>query len=247
MPDEGDLAQMYGAEYRQFLSAEHLHSGEGGIASVIEVLRREDEGGVFLDYACGAGRLLKEAANAGWESVGVEFDAETASRFSEVHGLRIVSDAAELPADFAADVIHLGDVIEHLTDVNSQFPEVLRLLRDGGLVVAQGPLEANSNLFFHGIKAARRLRGAPPSTMPPYHVSLATAAGQRRFFERFGLAEMEFRVFETAHPAPQKIGFGDINNPRTAGLFALRKISQAATSLSRGRMGNRYYYVGRKV
>lgn len=50
------------------------------------------------------------------------------------------------------DVLHLGDMIEHLTDLEHQFPEILRLIKPGGYLLAQGPLEAGPNLFTSVLK-----------------------------------------------------------------------------------------------
>jgi SAM-dependent methyltransferase len=245
MPDEETLALMYGEDYQQFLSVETCHSGDEGIRQVIDYLKTR-ENGVFFDYACGAGVLLNEVSKIGWDVIGFDLNTSAAEKYSRLLNIRIVSDLKDLPPDFRADVIHLGDVLEHLTDVNSQFPSILNYLKDGGLVIAQGPLEANLNLFFLGIKLTRILRRAPISEMPPYHVSLATVDGQRKFFNRFKLKEMVFDVFETAHPAPEKIEMSDLKNLRKSAFFLLRKASQTVSAVFPKTMGNRYFYVGSK-
>jgi SAM-dependent methyltransferase len=244
MPDETMLAAMYGEDYQQFLAAEESHSGQEGVIKVLNWLSRQEKG-VFLDYGCGAGNMLREIAKLGWDCVGVEFDPATAEKYSRLHSLTIVSALEDLPADFRADAIHLGDVIEHLTDVNRQFPEVLKRLRKNGVIIAQGPLDAHFNLFLLGIRLARLVRSRP-SEMPPYHVSLATARGQEMFFTRFNLKKVVFTIFEDAHPAPGRLRLAEITKLRLSGLFLLRKISQAFSKLSGGRLGNRYFYIGRK-
>ncbi|HYP49948.1 MAG TPA: methyltransferase domain-containing protein [Pyrinomonadaceae bacterium] len=245
MPDEETLALMYGDDYQQFLSVESCHSGDDGIRQVIDYLKTREKG-VFFDYACGSGVLLSEVAKIGWDTLGFELNVATAEKYSRLHNIKIISDLKDLPEDFRADVIHLGDVLEHLTDVNSQFPPILNLLKENGLIIAQGPLEANLNLFFLGIKLARILRRAPISEMPPYHVSLATVEGQRKFFNRFQLQEMVFDVFETAHPAPERIAISDLKNLRKSAFFLLRKVSQTVSAVFPKTMGNRYFYVGSK-
>jgi SAM-dependent methyltransferase len=246
MPDEEALSEMYGTDYQQFLSAEHYHSGEIGLRDVTRYLKDRHKG-VFLDYACGAGRLLGEVSKLGWDAVGYEYDSNLAKRYSEKCGLKIVASMSELGEGFLADVVHLGDVLEHLTDINEQFPAILDLLRKGGLLIAQGPLEANRNLFFRAIELNRKWKGRQVSRTPPYHVSLASTLGQRRLFQRFGLEEMEFRVYETAHPAPERISAADFRRPRSIALFLLRKLSQATSRISDAKVGNRYFFAGRKV
>src|SRR5262249_22281433 len=135
-----------------------------------------------------------------------------------------------------------GDVLEHLTGLPGQLRVILRLVRPGGLVVAQGPLEANACVFTWVVRGARGLRGAPTATMAPYHVVLATAAGQRRLFERSGLACLEFSVSEVDWPAPARIGARDLRDPRRVALFALRRVSRATSRVASTRFGNRYLY-----
>jgi 2-polyprenyl-3-methyl-5-hydroxy-6-metoxy-1,4-benzoquinol methylase len=80
-----------------------------------------------------------------------------------------------------ADVVHVGDVIEHLTQLDTQFPEIPGLIKPGGLLLAQGPLENNASLFTFALSSARKLRPARRTEMAPYHVLLATSQGQRDF------------------------------------------------------------------
>jgi SAM-dependent methyltransferase len=244
MPDDADLAQMYGDEYADFLDLETAHSGDLGIRDVLSEIT-DIEKGAFLDYGCGAGALLAAVAKTGWRAVGIDFDRGFTDGLKEQGAFSVFSDLNAMPEAIEFDVVHFGDVLEHITDVNREVPPILGRLKPGGRVIAQGPLEANHNLFYSAIRLKNRLSPSQ-SKVPPYHVSLATREGQKRFFSRFGLEERVFRVFETSHPAPSRIAAGDIRRARTLGLFVLRKLSQATTTiLDRGR-GNRYFYVGKK-
>lgn len=245
MPEAIVLAEMYGPDYTQ-------EGGDAGHAEnpkqperVIEWLERL-EPGVFVDYGCGQGELLTAAGERGWQAVGVEFSAEVAQQVSQQTGLPVFTRPHESEAFPLADVLHLGDVIEHLTRLDEQMPEILKLVKPGGLLLAQGPLEANTSLFTSAVIAARRLRPNRRTEMAPYHVLLATARGQREFFRRFNLEEIEYTLREVAWPAPDGISLADLRRPRTAGLFALRRCSQAVTALRPRAWGNRYFYAGRK-
>src|SRR5262249_31775151 len=109
----------------------------------------------------------------------------------------------------------------------------------------QGPLEANSNAFtgllrFHGSIRPHRL-----IEMPPWHVILATAQGQRALFSRAGLTELSFTTSETSWPAPSRLTLNNIADPRTVLLFLARRLSLAINKLrGDGKGGNRYFYVG---
>jgi hypothetical protein len=143
-----------------------------------------------------------------------------------------------------ADVIHLGDVLEHLTSPVNVLQQLAGLLCPGGWLIAQGPLEAGPCLFSVVVRAARRARAAHSIEMAPYHVIQATVQGQLRLFERAGLATAEYRVSEVAWPAPAKITASVLREPRSLALYSLRKASQAVSALVPIRLGNRYFYVG---
>ena len=244
MPDAATLAQMYGADYTQEGGAGHVENPKEP-ERVVAMLRRLTPG-TFVDYGCGEGELLVEAERAGWRAAGVEFSEEVARRVSARTALPVYTRPHER-ADFpAADVLHLGDVIEHLTRLDEQMPDILRLLKPGGLLLAQGPLEANASLFTSALAGVRRLRRGRRTEMAPYHVLLATASGQREFFRRFGLEEIDYALREVAWPAPSSLSWADLVHPRAIGLFTLRRVSQVLSALRPDRWGNRYFYVGRK-
>jgi SAM-dependent methyltransferase len=241
MPDAETLKLMYGPDYDRFLSAQESMSGES------EIIRwlRLNKSGTLIDYGCGAGHLLREATKEGWKAVGVELDQRVADKYGTGGEVLIVTDPAKLGNGNKADVLHLGDVIEHLTDPDAQIPRILGLLKKGGTLLAQGPLEANPTLFLMAARWARLLRGRRVFEAPPYHVIQATAQGQREFFRRFHLTELEFSISEVSWPARDSLAMGDFLNPRAVALFFVRRLSQFVSGLRPGALGNRYFYAGR--
>ena len=244
MPDLAALAEMYGPRYSQSFVADPAIDDAKQMFRVVAWLKHEKPGR-FIDFGCGDGGLLRDATSLGWETVGVEFDEDVAATVAARTGLRVIGRRAAAD-ERPADVVHLGDVIEHLTDMDRQIPEILRLLKPGGVLLAQGPLEAQANVFTWGLRLTRMFRRSP-STMPPYHVILATGAGQRRLFERYDLDDIQFTMHEVSWPASSRLALGDLMRPRAIALFTLRKVSQAASRLAGGRWGNRYFYAGRRA
>ena len=241
MPDDESLARMYSRDYQGVL-AEHAE-GERDFDRVVQSLaaRPGAAPGTFVDYGCGRGGLIQTVARAGWQAIGVEFDDAVAASLARELGAPVVGrDEAHRSLRGRADILHLGDVIEHLTDIDGQMPAILELLAPGGVLIAQGPLENNANLFTLTVRLTRSLRGHAPAAMPPYHVLLATANGQRRLFTRFGLAIREFDISEVAWPAPQRLGARDVPNVRMTAMFVLRRLSQFMSRCGRD-WGNRYF------
>lgn len=249
MPEPGILQQMYGPRYEAAFS-------EGTNGNVedpkepdrcIEWLRNRCAG-TFLDYGCGSGLLLEAVAKAGWRPVGVELDSKVARGVEKRTGFRVLTaEEADSSEGRIADILHLGDVLEHLTEMENQLPRILRLIRPGGLLLAQGPLEGNFNFFAACCGLSRRLRPWHRTEMAPYHVLMATSRGQRLLFERFGLSELEYSLHEVAWPAPSRLRLGDVARPRQATLFALRRVSIRLSALNAKKWGNRYFYAGRRT
>ena len=237
-PDEATLQRMYGVNY-----AADVACGDAVDPKHPEWVLEALDGmppGTFLDYGCGGGGLLLAARQKGWRAVGVEFDPAVARGVAKATGLRVATaPAAELAG--SADVVHLGDVIEHLVHLERDFEKILGLLKPGGYVIAQGPLENNFTVFSQAIRWARSLR-PKPVRMAPYHVLLATARGQRRFFERFGLQVVEYRLSEEIWPAPARLRA----RPRSAILYLLRVVSRTISPLFAKEAGNRYFFIGRR-
>lgn len=247
MPDDETLAHMYGTDYATAVAGEPGAEDEDSKdpQRVVEWLKKEKPG-TFVDYGCGGGQLLVEAARLDWRSIGIEFDKEVAKRVERETGAQVVTvEELDSLGHAFADVLHLGDVIEHMTDLERQMPEILKLIKPGGLLLAQGPLEANANLFITGLRLARNLRKAGRTEIAPYHVLLATRRGQRYFFERFGLTELEFYMSEISWPAPSRCSLSDLKRPRHAALFLLRRLSVIGSRLRPNAWGNRYFYAGR--
>lgn len=243
MPDEETVIQMYGPDYVFGFEPDPQVEESREAGRVLEWLAKTQPR-TFLDYGCGEGKLLTAAAGLGWKVLGIEFDEKVARQLETATQMKVITAREALSHSAIADVLHLGDVIEHMTNINEQMVPILKLIKPGGLLIAQGPLEANLNLFMLGIRLARSLRRSTKPDIAPYHVMLATKEGQHRCFRRFNLSEKEFLVTEVAWPARAHLLRSDILSPRTLSLFALRRFSRAVSSIQPG-WGNRYFYVGR--
>jgi len=229
MPDNETLLKMYSADY--------FEADESNMFGKVQDYLKTLETGVFLDYGCGSGRFAEAVYRDGWQTIGVEFNPESVEKLREIYPFEILEVSGE--PSVKADVIHLADVLEHLTDLESQMSDILSLLKPGGIMIAHGPLEANPNLFQKFVKFSRFLRGGSASAAP-FHVLLATTKGQRSLFNRFGLQEIEFDVRQINFPAPEY--FKNIRGLRQTGLYLIRKISQLISSKNNG---NHYYFIGK--
>jgi SAM-dependent methyltransferase len=116
--------------------------------------------GSFLDIGPGSGKLLDAAREAGWETLGIEANAEFA-RQCRSRGIEVLEGFFPdvLPRDRRFDVIALLDVIEHLHEPLELLRKAAERLAPGGVVLVQVPnvdsllvqLEGERNTnFCHG-------------------------------------------------------------------------------------------------
>jgi len=136
-----------------------LHWLAAARATLIPPPARHDA--VLLDVACGGG-LMAGRIPAGYQHVGLDRTA-SALRLAASHGLTPVQgDVAALPfPDACADVVLAGEILEHVTDVETVVAELARVLRPGGTVVLD-TINATRWARFSLVTVGERLPGGPP-------------------------------------------------------------------------------------
>jgi len=118
---------------------------------VQEWIKKNSEGSVFLDYACGEGENVIAAAKAG-ATLSLGFDISSVSVDNgrneavkaNVTNTRFFQADAENTAlpDACVDVILCSGMLHHL-DLSFAFPEMRRVLKPGGRILAVEALDIN--------------------------------------------------------------------------------------------------------
>lgn len=208
VPDVGTFSKMYAQhEYHDQFYQDDSNLAEYRV-SVERLSRHLEQGSRVLDYGCGMGHFLIALREQGFEPFGVEFDPDAAKAAALRTQCEVVSVDAFLQShiDQPYDAIHLGDVLEHLPDPAATLAQLVRHLRPGGLLYAEGPLERNASPVFWarslmgGIK--RRLKPGLTAKHPPTHLYFTGSQQQRAFFSRVSpkLKLEHWEVFETGWP-----------------------------------------------
>ena len=144
IPDEQTFARMYArADYHDCHYSESKSTHYAAAATLLENFA--PMGSTVLDYGCGFGHFLSALLPAGFRGFGVEFDQEAANAATINTGCDVLSVAEFYRQSVAPrfDVIHLGDVLEHLPDPANTLKQLLVYLKPGGLLFVEGPLEEN--------------------------------------------------------------------------------------------------------
>jgi SAM-dependent methyltransferase len=100
------------------------------------------DGGALLDVGCSSGTFMELAAQAGWNTVGVEL-GETTAQAARDRGLDVRTGTLAAVADqFEAgsfSLVTFWDVLEHLRDPREELALARRLLAPGGILAATMP------------------------------------------------------------------------------------------------------------
>jgi 2-polyprenyl-6-hydroxyphenyl methylase/3-demethylubiquinone-9 3-methyltransferase len=189
-------------------------------AALIPRSRRD---ALLVDIGCGAG-LLAPHVN-GYRHIGVDL-VPSALQLARQHGvLPVRADAAALPlADGCADVVVAGEVFEHVSDLPSVVAECARILRPGGLIVAD-TIASGRRARVEMIILGERLPGGPP---PRIH-DPDLFVGPRRLaelFEQHGV-RLRFRGVRPSVPGYLWFLVGRGSNVRMVPVRGLRSLYQA--------------------
>lgn len=125
-------------------------------------------GAVLVDIGCGGGVMAPHLTDKGYRHIGVDLTF-SALRQAAAHGVAAVQgDVAALPLpDGCADVVAAGELFEHVPDLPTAVREVCRVLRPGGLLVAD-TLNATRTARLVAVWLGERIPGgAPPGIHDP--------------------------------------------------------------------------------
>jgi 2-polyprenyl-6-hydroxyphenyl methylase/3-demethylubiquinone-9 3-methyltransferase len=120
------------------------------------------EGAVLVDVGCGGGLLAPHVAALGYRHVGVDLTTSALQQAAERGVAVLRGDATALPLpDGCADVVSAGEIFEHVPDLPAAVREACRVLRPGGLLVAD-TVNATALARFLVVTVAERVPGAAP-------------------------------------------------------------------------------------
>ena len=234
---------MYGATYlgcsntcpeEEVINDKHLH--------FIEWLESNSKSHArtFLDYGCGGSSIaLRTATKLDFAAVGVEFDEGVRKLAAEYAGCPVVAPSDIFGQDSQFDVVLLGDVLEHVSDPQRLLLDLRRVMSNDGVIYVQGPLEGSPTLLHLFVSLVAILKPGLDDSLPPYHVSLATARSMRALAQRCGFRVAELRIFEVQWPAPSIRQALGSRSARALSLAGLKVVDSMVARLSPSR-GNRF-------
>jgi SAM-dependent methyltransferase len=203
----------------------------------------------LLDFGCGNGTFMRAAAREGFRCEGVELDEQARERAARNSGCPVHSLDEVKASGRRFDIIYMGDVLEHLPAPAAKLRELEPLLAPGGIFFIEGPIEDNASMVYYAARlfgGTKKLLGRKLlADYPPFHLFRATAASQRRFFEKqMGYEVRAFLTEETGFP--YFVDGDRLLRPRSAGQFIktlIGRLSMGAAKAGRplgAQLGNRF-------
>jgi SAM-dependent methyltransferase len=172
-PDDQRLSEIYGKSSGYFATAEKdlaKTSRDVAMNSHELLLKNGATVGRFLDIGCSTGQLIYHLSRQGWIVTGIDIDAD-AIAVGLNNGLNVsvcrLEDSSFDERSF--DVIHMGDLIEHVRSPRLLLETANSFLCEGGLVVIKTPNGAGG--FARASLALARLCKFPwAHSEAPYHL-----------------------------------------------------------------------------
>lgn len=140
--------------------------------------------GKVLEIGCGAGQMLCEIKEMGWQVIGIDFDpaAVTAAQNKGLD-VRVGDLQVQAFADASFDVVLMNHVIEHLPAPIDTLREIRRLLRPGGRLIGITP---NAESWGH-----KHFKSDWRGLEPPRHLQIFTQRALWCTANRAGFEQIE--------------------------------------------------------
>lgn len=231
LPTPKELETVYSHEYytqeKPFYIDRYLEDKvwwDAVYAERYDVLERQLGGrkGSILDVGSGPGLFLALGRSLGWRVKGVE-PSEKASQYSrqelglDIENMFLNADTAPSLGQF--DVVHMGEVLEHLTDPAGMLTLIRDLIRPDGLLTVIVPNDFNPLQMI----LRDHLGYQPWWVAPPHHLNYFSHVSLQKLVERVGF---EVVYLESTFPIDMFLMMGKNyvgNDPQGREVHGLRK------------------------
>lgn len=189
IPSKKELQKIYSFEcgyhaQKPFIFSEN-YNFENKFEKALEMIGSEKNSGLILDVGCSNGEFCVLAKRRGYKTLGIELNPDSAA-IARMNGIEVRNGTLEfikLP-DNSFDIIHLGDLIEHIPDVHEFMDKIKTIIMHGGLLYIQTP---NHDAFFPKSTLSLYKYGIPWShPTPPHHLNQFTPQSMRLLLETHG-------------------------------------------------------------
>ncbi|WP_027723102.1 class I SAM-dependent methyltransferase [Maridesulfovibrio zosterae] len=200
IPNEDELREIYKHDYHvrvKPLMLQHQLEDQSWLDATNEarletIERMLGKAGKFLDIGSGNGFLLQTAQKRGWTVKGVE-PSYKAAEYSCSQGVDVSCSTfdSECAASLGKfDVVHLGDVLEHLPDPTCMLDLCKQVLIPGGLIAIGVPNEYTPVQKI----LTEDMNFRPWWVSPPHHINYFDKNSLEKLLEQYGYTSIHSEV-----------------------------------------------------
>jgi SAM-dependent methyltransferase len=166
---------------------------------IISQLKKKKPEGRVLEVGCCFGLFLKSAAQAGYETKGVDVSRYAASYARDVLGIDVFIGELRQAAfpDNHFDIIYMSHLLEHLKDPLVELQEARRILKQDGILLIEAPNEYRS---LSGVIRGMRFKERKPILFPPLHLYYFSARTLRSMLQKAGFRTINRRITYSSVP-----------------------------------------------
>lgn len=172
------------------------------LALEAQVIKEFVTGGRLLDIGCDLGDFFVHFPSPAWERCGVELSPSAASYASAHYDADVHAGTLQQAGfrDESFDVVSMIDVIYYLDDPASEYREIRRVLKDGGLLAIEVTGQAYQLARSRGILCWLIERRWTRLRTDSAYLFWPTPSAVLSFLQRLGFAVIDQRVI----PSPQQ-------------------------------------------
>tara|TARA_Y100000768_G_scaffold372221_1_gene339693 strand:- start:194 stop:1066 length:873 start_codon:yes stop_codon:yes gene_type:complete len=202
-PDHETLEKIYSKNnyhnifYKDYNKKKYLNS----VKYINKYIKKNS---TFLDYGCGSGYFINALKDYGYKAVGVDYDKKLITDLKKNYEVYTLAEFDDIN-NKKFDVIHLGDVLEHMIDPINLMNYLILKLNKNGLIYIEGPIERNLSLVNISIQLFGNIRNLflpfIKRKHTPTHLFFVNLKSQINFFRQFhNLSIIDYKVTETGWP-----------------------------------------------
>ncbi|UCB56940.1 MAG: glycosyltransferase [Candidatus Omnitrophota bacterium] len=227
---------------------EAMADSAGCDKDVIGIIKKYKESGRLLDVGCAGGHFLTNARSSGFEVSGVEPNQKMAEYARDALRLNVVCGTLEdIKFDENCfDVIHAGDVLEHIPALKKNIEIIKGLLADEGILIVNQPLMYNKSLFNLFLKTNMLLKKNRYSLNPPSHLWEFNSITLKTFLKNMGFEIVYYRISEARAKPLAIYEKPTIRNTLGYHMKNLSSVISNSPALERFKIGDRAIVVCRK-